>query len=556
MDNTKKLYEIDITNKDEQYLLTKQMRSPLVRSDIFALAGYKRSTISLIGGEDIVLNSAKMFFECELTKDSVVIYQGADAICNLQTHQIDYTEKVVEQKSWWNKVVEFFKGSELSADTSPSKSCIVVKTGDQYQFVGAISENSGVVSFSLDPLSKQIVAVLENKSSGATANMELFDIVEIHGTKSEIITNFFELRKTLYKSAPRVSSPVNTLDIPITEGASKKTAEILSSLESFTFANITLENDPSLMVYVETAKQMMKIFTGNIKENIFPIASFSPYICMLGSPEHKIFASAILKKPNGKPYKYTWKNSEYFILNPFDTAYSRYLQKHIASLFEMGFYGVRFENLDALNFAKAPNCTTAFTIETAYSTLSNFTNGKISIAKGCNQSFAIGKIDFIYVGSDCKQEPDATTKTVTKLKNQDLSETKPATGKWDFSGFENAIKYLESNREYNSFASVSVDCELLNQNTQAFDLCTICNMFIFKNYNLKNPTLSAVSRAVEFEFLKNVEVSEIMKLDDLRYAVVFFLEEIANVCFFNFSTEVWEIEGNVIPPLSAEFKAE
>ncbi len=538
MNNKQRLYEIQISANGESFLLTKETHSPFVKSDVFAMAGYKRTLVTLMGTEGMVLQGGKLFFDCKLTNDTQAIMQKSPF--SITKDFLDFTKPEIKEPTFFDKVFGFFKREAVADAKLPSSSFVCLQDDGNYHFIGCLSESSHAVNFDVLPLENQVVAKIGSDSMVCSRDSVIFDIIEIEGSKEQIIDTYFSLVKQLYKSEPKSSPQLDVASFSLGEIQEESTLSALASAGDYTLAILEGENgNNSISSYIQQSEAPLRTLLKNSDEKILPIAVISPLVCEKDSTEYELFSGDLLKNAKGKPVTATVSGKEVYIFDIYSKSIRGYLTRQLDILFSMGFCGVKFLSLD-LALSNKLNKSAGETSEFCYDFLSRCVGEKFSLACNPHVLNALGKFDFFPVGKNI-EKIIGTTAGITHIS-------------WDFSGFENAISCFDVNKKFPSTLPIAVPCELLSHDPLLFDLCTACNMLIFKSVNIASPNAEAFERASEFAFLKDADVSEVIEIENGRYAIIFYFEDNANVCFFNFTTSEWVMDDLVIPALSFNFK--
>ncbi len=545
MNNTQQLFEIQITQNGESFLLTKQTRSPFVKSDVFALGDYKRSMVTLLGGVGVVLDSANMFFDCDLLEDTKVIHHTP--LGKIQKSPLDFTPKEVKEPTFMQKLLAFFKREAREEEILPSTSFICLQDGDLYHFIGALCEDTHTVSFDVNTETSQVVAKINTTAYPCPHDSLLFDILEMQGSADYIIETFYSLVQKLYKRQPKSSPVMDTVEISLEDCKRAETIEILNGLSSYTLTLVTPQNDDfSMSSYIQQSESAVSNLLANTSENIFPIAVISPFVCERNSVEHELFKNDLVKKPNGKPFEFSKFGKTFCVFDIFSKSFKGYLARQMDILLGMGFCGFKFCNLDILPLAIKEGKSQGETIKTAYATLLEFSSDKFTIAEGAYSAISSGMFDFYVQGE--------SVSPVAKMPNNGENVAPTSALDWDFAGFESVIVNFENNKKFPSALPITVDCDLLKLDPLLFDLCVSANLLACKAFGVANPSKEAMLRLADFDFLKSANVDEIIHIDNGRFAVVFTLEKQTSVCFFNFTPSDWISEDFNIPALSFTFQ--
>ncbi|MFI3167487.1 MAG: hypothetical protein R3Y32_05130 [Bacillota bacterium] len=545
MNNTQQLFEIQITQNGESFLLTKQTRSPFVKSDVFAMSDYKRTMVTLLGSLDTVLQSGKMFFDCDLNEDTKVVYHSPQN--QIYKSHLDFTPVVIPEKTFMQKVLGFFKGETLPAEILPSVSFICLQDEDTYHFIGALCEDTHTVSFDVDPITNQVVAKINTTAYPCPHDSLLFDIIEMQGSAEFIAQNFYELIKKLYKKQPKVSPQMAVMQIATDDCFDIETVGILNAQEDFTLATIAPEkNNFSLSAYIQHSEKAVSALLSKTSENVFPIAVISPLICEKNSTEYELFKADLVKNAKGKPYEFLRDGKTLYILDIYSKAFKGYLARQMDLLLGMGFCGFEFRNLDLISQAIKIGKAQGETIKLAYTTLIDFSKDKLTIASGVYSTIATGLFDYFITSENVEPTPQVIDKNQPPQPQTALD--------WNFDGFESMAQYFDSNKKFGGILPVAVDCSLLTLDPLLFDLCSASSMLASKTFNVINPTADAMARLSEFAFLADAVVHEIIHIETGRFAVIFTIENQSSVCFFNFTPADWITEEFNIPALSFNFQ--
>ncbi len=545
MNNTQQLFEIQITQNGESFMLTKQTRSPFVKSDVFALADYKRSMVTLLGGIGTVLQGGKMFFDCTIAEDTKIVNFSPEY--QISKNYADFTPKFIPEKTFKEKLIGFFKKETLPEEIFPSSSFICLQDGDIYHFIGALCEDTHTVSFDINTETSQVVAKINTTAYPCPHDSLLFDIIEMEGSIDFIIQNFYDLTSKLYKKQPKVSPQMQVIQVSADSCSEKDTFEILNSTEDFTLALVTPpENNFSISSYIQNSESAIKSLLKNTSENIFPIAVISPIVCEKDSTEFELFKSDLVKNAKGKPISFVRGGKTIYILDIFSKSFKGYLARQMDILLSLGFCGFEFCDLDLAGKAIKQGKAQGETIQTILSTLAQNSQDKLTIAKGAYPAIASGLFDYFVTADNVAPHPQIIDKNQQPQKQTALD--------WDFSGFESTSQFFDANKNFSNNLPVAVDCDLLALDPLLFDLCAASTMLASKAFNVINPTAEAMARLAEFAFLKDAIVHEIIHVEYGRFAVIFTLDNQSSVCFFNFTSSDWESEDFTIPALSFSFQ--
>lgn len=541
--NKQKLYEIQISVNGESFLLTKETHSPFVKSDVFALSDYKRSMVTLIGAEGMVLQSGKIFFDCDINENTRVILNGP-APYQTAKATVDFTPIVIPEKTFFQKMLGFFKGETLPQEVFPSSSFICLQDQtDQYHFIGALTEKTHTLSFDVDGENSQMVCKINSQNVPCNHDSVVFDIIEIQGTKDFIIDTFYSLTKSLYKKVPKSSAPLCSTLIGVADCYNPELPAILNSTKDYLLACISGGKDEySISSYIQQSESAMRIFMKNTNETIIPIAVISPFLCDKTSVEYTLFAADLVKNKKGKPVEIIRGGKTLYVLDIFSKAFRGYLQRQIDILFSIGFCGLQFCDLDVLSLVTKPGKAQGETISFALDYISACAKDKLSIACGAHPTIAQPLFDYNIIGNSVEK----TSLSVLDTPSTALD--------WSFSGFENLVGNFETNKRFPSTLPIAVNCELLTFDPLLFDLCTAANMLIAKGFNLENPTADAMARVGEFAFLSDTIIDDVISIEAGRFAVVFTINDATSVCFFNFTNADWMLDDFTIPALSYDFQ--
>lgn len=544
MNNKQRLYEVQISVNGESFLLTKETHSPFIKSDVFALTDYKRTKVTLMGADGMVLHGGKVFFDCKLQSETQVVTQDADHPFKIEKNPVDFTAPAVKQQTFMDKIFGFLKKSTVGVEKFPSSSFICLQNGDIYHFIGALNESTHAVYFDVLPMQNQVACKINSENVKADDDSLLFDIIEIEGTKEFIIDTFFELVKKLYKREPKTSPILDIVNLGVSECDDDNNIAMLKCMNDYTM--VCMENqagDHSISSYIQKSEVPLRKILKNTTEKILPIAVISPLLCEKTAVEYELFSADLVKNAKGKPVTVEVDGKNFFVFDIFSKSVRGYLTRQIDILFSMGFCGMKLAHLEVASIAK-PDKASGETADFAFDFLSRHMRDKLSIASGANLNIASGKFDCFVVGGD-----------ITKIKTSETEiKTSQNSTSWDFSGFENLVAVFDVNKKYQMAMPIATPAELLSFNPSLFDLCCACNMLACKSVNISSPTPNAILRAEQFAFLKDADVSEIIKIDNGKYAVIFYFEDNANVCFFNFTKADWIMEDTTIPAFSFNFQ--
>lgn len=544
MNNKQRLYEVQISVNGESFLLTKETHSPFIKSDVFALTDYKRTKVTLMGADGMVLHGGKVFFDCKLGSETQVVTQDADHPFKIEKNLVDFTAPAVKEQTFLDKIFGFLKKSTVGVEKFPSSSFICVQNGELYHFIGALNESAHAVYFDVLPQSNQAVCKINSENLSADEDSLLFDIIEIEGTKDFIIDTFFQLVKKLYNREPKTSTPLDVVNVGVEKSGDDNNIAMLKCLEDYTI--VCMENevgDHSISSYIQKSEAPLRKILKNTTEKILPIAVISPLLCEKTAVEYELFSSDLVKNAKGKLVTVEIDGKSFFVFDIFSKSIRGYLTRQIDILFSMGFCGVKFANLEVANISK-PNKASGDTASYAFDFLYRHMRDKLSIASGANLNIANGKFDSFVIGKDITKIQAAATEIAT---SQNLTS-------WDFSGFENLVAMFDINKKYSMAMPIATPAELLSFDPTIFDLCCACNMLACKSVNISAPTPAAITRAEQFAFLKDADVSEIIKIDNGKYAIIFYFEDNANVCFFNFTKADWIMEDCTVNAFSFNFQ--
>lgn len=544
MNNKQRLYEVQISVNGESFLLTKETHSPFIKSDVFALTDYKRTKVTLMGADGMVLHGGKLFFDCKLSTETQVVTQDSDHPFKIEKNPVDFTVQAVKEQTFMDKIFGFLKKHTVGVEKFPSSSFICLQNDDKYHFIGAMNESEHAVYFDVLPAKNQVVCKINSENLKADDDSTLFDIIEIEGTRDFIIDTFFELVKKLYNREPKTNPALDVVNLPVASCGDDNNIAMLKCMNEYTIVCLDNETgDHSISSYIQKSEAPLRKILKNTSDKILPIAVISPLLCEKTAVEYELFASDLVKNAKGKAVTVEIDGKNFFVFDIFSKSVRGYLARQIDILFSMGFCGVKFNNLEVASIAK-PTKASGDTASFTFDFLSRQMRDKLSLASGANFNIATGKFDCFAIGKDISKIETAKTEIET---SQNLIN-------WDFSGFENIVSFYDVNKKYPLAMPIATPAELLSFNPMLFDLCCACNMLVCKSVNISSPSPQAILRAEQFVFMKDAEVSDVIKIDNGKYAIVFYFEDNANVCFFNFTKADWIMEDCTVPALSFNFQ--
>ncbi len=543
MNNKQRLYEIQLSVNGESFLLTKETHSPFVRSDVFALADYKRTMVTLLASDGMVLNGGKVFFDCDLNAESKVITH-AETPFLFEKNPVDFTVQVVKEPTLMDKIFGFLKKNTVGAEKFPSSSFICTNNGDDYHFIGALNESSHAVYFDILPRENKIVCKVNSENLPVKEDSLLFDIIEIEGSKEFIIETFYSLVKKLYKTEPKTSPQINVLNTTLQDCDKDTTLALLKTVEEYALLVMENENaDYSISSYIQKCEEPLRKVFKHASDKILPVAVISPLLCDKNAVEYELFSGDLVKNAKGKPITVAIEGKNYFVFDIFSKSIRAYLTRQLDILFSIGFCGVKFNHLDLALKAKRGK-SAGETASFAFDFLSRAAGDKLTFASGAHPNIASSKFDYFAIAKDVAKIDAPQTEI----------QTSQSVISWNFNGFENLVSYFDVNKKYPQALPVAVSSDLLACDPMLFDLCTACNMLACKCTSISNPTLHSIERSSQFDFMKDADVTEIIRIDKGRYAIVFYFEDIPNVCFFNFTKSDWIMDDITVKAFSFMFQ--
>ena len=519
-ENTK-IYEIEIFKNGENFFLTNAVRSPYLRSDIFGLSQYRRTTLTLIPQGGLTLKRATMSFAHQFTDQSRIGYFGEFSSSPSFEDFPSFEEKIVPKLTFFDKVRSFFgvKKEVPPEIKTLSHSFIYVKEGEKYHFWGSLNQHNGHISFEVDAVSGNIFCYSD--SIGKEINQKehtLFDIIKITGTKEEIFDIYFSAMKVTAHSAEKSLYP----DIINIDLNSPNWQDTIKSINQYTL--ISLNGNVTVSDTIESSQMSMEIFSEN--ENIIPTASISPFLIEDQSNEHTLFESTILKDNNGKPYIIQQFGKTYYVADVFDKAFQGYLKKQLGELVDMGYSSLIFNNLSCVSTYTRQGKTSGESTYFAYEMLSKYVGSDcLTFAKDCHVLSATDHFDFVSYGDEVTIEGE----------KPDLS----------------ALSSLAISHIFSKYCAQimppKIPTELLDICQEQFDMSTFLSSLLSSLNYIQGNNLSCNERILHLDVFKMAEIISVEILARDEYIINFNLDENLTSYYFNLSNASIESEDYFYP---------
>lgn len=520
MTNDQKLYEININATGENLILTKEFPSKYVKSDVFALGSYKRSVVTLIGGENTVFQGGKMFFSSKFSDDTTCIWQSQNTPLAFESGKIEEDASESGKNTFFSRIADYFKGTKSREENFPSSSFAITKNGGKFHFVGALCEDNFAVSFRFDRANSLIVAKAENTEKEISTDTVVFDILEVEGSEEFVFNTYFEMTKRLHQREPKTSYALSVFSLDASD-ASQVIATNHLSEEEYALAIMQSGDIFDFATLEETAKTFIANMCEHAKENIIPILQASPFLCEKESLEYQLLSDSLALSKNKKPQTITVGEKKLYILDVFSPAVIGYYQQNIGKLFEKGFCGVCFDHL--LEIAKKPKHgkTMGETAQQISRVLEKIASGKLIIAQNC------------YLG--------ATYPVADFFLAKDID-------------FQNVFQTAKPYKTYSNMLPPTIDATLLETNEKLFQLQLCASLIAFGKYNFANPTKEALQYAKEFASLSELPVMETYIIDEGIMGLILGVEKAPIACFLNFTEENYLFESTLLPAWSIKFE--